>query len=491
MPGDSPTTGATPAVADVRLRDRLRADRLGLVGFVVVGATLRFWALGARRLGFDEAFTALADRRPLANLFDYLRVRDSHPPLDYLVRLPFARIAANEFWIRLPSVLCSVGALALFAWWMRKRGLAGLVATAFLALSAFQLVHGREARMYAELELIGIAAAVVTDTWLRRPGRWHGPAIGALVAIGLLTHVSMLLLGFGLLFAPGLRRDRDAWRWRRGLGSGLLAWAVLWGPSFVVQSQGGHSSWIPPTSFLRLVETVGGLMTPTPSLQLGALVAVAAGAVMIFRADGKLGTVFVVSVVAPAALATIAGLVAPVMLDRTLTLLSWGPWVALGYLVAATAQRSRLVGLGVFGVLAWVMVPLAIDAIAAPSNVDRAIRHLERVTGEGDVVASDPGLRLPLLVWSLGVQRDMPVRSISMRQRRWTEGVVLGKSPPTGRVWVLTSVRRPANGSRAHRCAADWSVGGLRVSCLQRRQIVPDQGAAPFTVQRTASSGVA
>ena len=67
MPGDSPPIGA---VADVRLRKRLRADRLVPLGSVLVGATLRFWALGARRLGFDEAFTALADRRPLANLFD-------------------------------------------------------------------------------------------------------------------------------------------------------------------------------------------------------------------------------------------------------------------------------------------------------------------------------------------------------------------------------------------------------------------------------------
>src|SRR5690606_23397870 len=116
---------------------------------------VRLWDLGATRFGYDEAFTAMAARMPLGSMFAYLRAHDSHPPLDYLFHLPLARLGAGEFAYRLPSVACVIAALALFAWWMRTRGRAGVVATAVFALSAFLVVHGRTARGYAELELIG------------------------------------------------------------------------------------------------------------------------------------------------------------------------------------------------------------------------------------------------------------------------------------------------------------------------------------------------
>ena len=136
---------------------------------MVVGAVLRLWGLGAHRLGYDEAFTAMAGRMSLGDLLAYLRTHDSHPPLDYLLRAPLARTGVNEFLFRLPSVVCSAGALALFAWRMRRYALAGVIATALLAVSDFELTHGRTARMYAELELIGVLAAVLADSWLRRP----------------------------------------------------------------------------------------------------------------------------------------------------------------------------------------------------------------------------------------------------------------------------------------------------------------------------------
>src|ERR1700738_2572795 len=53
----------------------------------------------------------------------------------------------------------------------------------------------------------GGGAAVVPASWLRRPRRWHAPALGALVLVALLTHVQGFLLGGGLLVIAGLRRD--------------------------------------------------------------------------------------------------------------------------------------------------------------------------------------------------------------------------------------------------------------------------------------------
>lgn len=466
---------AVRARADGHSARRAWPWRVALGVLVLVGIGFRMWSLGAQRLGFDEAFTAMAGRRSVGGLLGYLRVRDSHPPLDYLLRMPLGRAGASEFLVRLPSVIVSIGALVLVAWWMRARGLAGAVATGLVAVSAFQLVHGREARMYAELELIGVAVAMLADAWLRRPRSWHGPALGVLVAIGLLTHVSMFLLVFGLLIVPGLRTDRDAWRWRLGLGAGTLVWAALWGPSFVVQSGGGHSSWIPPTTVARFVDAVGGLLAPRPGLHLVGLIAVAIGTVLVARRDRRLGRVMLSCFVVPVGFAAVAGLFAPVMLDRTLTLFSWAPWLAVGYLVAAVVDRSRLVGFGAVAVLAWVMIPMAVAAVRAPSNIDLAIRHLEAVTRPGDVVASDPGLRLHLLSWSLGVRRELPVRPMTVRQYVGTpRGVLLGNDAPTGRVWVLTSVPRRTPGAGPTRCAPDWSRGAMRVSCVQEDQVRTD-----------------
>src|SRR2546423_9697288 len=279
-------------------------------------------------------------------LLAYLPPQDWHPPLDYLLHAPLARAGVNEFVFRLPSVVCSVGALALFAWWMRRYGLAGIVATALLAVSDFQLTHGRTARMYAELELIGVVAAVLADSWLRRRRRWHAPAIGALVLVALLTHVQGFLLAGGLLALAGLRRDRESWRWRAAVLAGGAGWALLWGSSFLAQAHVDNSDWIPRTTVNGMIHTFGDLVTNQPILHLVALAAVAAGGVVLWRRNRRLARVFVCCSVVPAGLAAAAGTVAPVLIDRTLTIAAWGPLMALGFLVAGLARPSPLLATG-------------------------------------------------------------------------------------------------------------------------------------------------
>jgi hypothetical protein len=455
---------------EIHRSHRVDVTRLGkwiLALIVLAGAVLRLWGLGAHRLDFDEAFTAMAGRLPLRGLFDYLRVRDSHPPLDYVLHAPLARAGVDEFLFRLPSAVCSIGAVALFAWWMRRRGLAGIVATGLLAVSAFQLTHGREARMYADMELIGVGVAVLAESWLRRPRRWHAPAVGALVFVGLLTHVSMFLLGAGLVLLAGRRTDRDAWHWRLALGAGVVGWAVLWGPSFLVQTRGGHSDWIPRTTFDGMIHTFGRLVTYQPELHVFVLAAVAAGAVVLVRADRLLGRVWLCCVLVPAALAALSGTVAPVLLDRTLTVVSWGPLLALGFLVSALASRSRLLGAIVVVALVAVMVPAGIHAVTGPSAPDRVLRHVEAVTGPGDVVAIHPGGRLHELLWSVGVRGDQPYQPVSLVGFGDSTGFVLTpRAPRTGRLWILDWTKHSLPVPTLPRCASDWSGGGARLYCL-------------------------
>jgi hypothetical protein len=450
-------------------RTRARATTGILVGVVVLGAGVRLWGLGANRLGYDEAFTAMAGRLPLGSLFPFLRAHDSHPPLDYLLHLPLARLGVSAWWFRLPGVLCSIGALGLFAWWMRDRGRAGVIATALMALSAFEVVHGRNARMYAELELLGVALAILAESWLRAPRRRHASILAVLVFVGLLTHVSMFLVGAGLLALAGRRTDRDAWRWRGALAAAGAGWAVLWGASFVVQTQGGHSDWIPRTTPTRIVDTVTSLVTNTNASAFVVFAAVVAGGVLVWRRDRPLGRVWCACFAVPLALAALAGLAAPVLLDRTLTMTAWAPLLAIGVLVDFLLTRVRV--LGVLAVLAVgvLMIPPTFLAVSGSTGPDRALRRLEAVAQPGDIVAVRSANKASEVTWNLGVRGDQPWRAVTVSGIVPTvAGLELGQGPASGRIWVLDWNSRVRAADGYSRCAPDQNFGVSRILCLRR-----------------------
>jgi hypothetical protein len=434
---------------------------------VALGAVVRFWGLGANRLGYDESFTAMAGRLPLGSLFSYLRANDSHPPLDYLLRAPLARLGVDEFVFRTPSVLCSVGALALFAYWMRSRGRVGVLATALMAVSAFQILHGRNARMYAELELLGVALAVLTEAWLRAPRRRHAPILAVFVFAGLLLHVSMILFAFGLFVLPGRRTDRDAWRWRAAIAGAGAVWAGLWGSSFLVQSAGGHSDWIPRTNTAGVVDTVSSLATGQTAVALVVFAGVAVGGYRLWRTAPRLGVVWVACFAVPFGLAVLLGFVAPVLLDRTLTLGAWAPLLALAALLDWLLSGSARLGVAALVLLSVIMLPASLGVITSRSGPTGALRRLESVAQSGDVVAVRSARKVPELEWSLGVRGSEPWRPVAVPGIPKVAGLALGSGAPTGRVWVLDWNSRLRTADGYERCAPDWNFGVSRILCLR------------------------
>jgi hypothetical protein len=450
-----------------------------LVGLVGAGAVLRLWGLGANRLGFDEAFTALAGRMPVGTMLSYLRTRDSHPPLDYLLRAPLDRATTSAWLLRLPSVACSIGAVALLAWWLRRWGIAAMVATALIAVAPFFVLHGRDARMYAELQLLGVGAAVLADAWLRRPRRRHAVAIGVLVLAGLLTHVQVFLLAGGLVVLAGIRTDRAAWEWRAGIAAGIAGWAVLWGPSFWVQQAGGHSSWIPRTTVDGVVQTVGSLIATDAAWRLPVLAAVVVGGWAVARADRHLGRVVLCCSFVPIALAALAGTDAPVLIDRTLTVAAWGLVVALGFLVAvlvhAAAKAVRVAGVGLLVGLLALTLPSSVHAVATPSEPDRVLRAVAALAGPGDAVVLFPGPRLHELVWSLGVVRGGAFQDVRVVDHPQVRGILL-EGDATGRLWWLRWKHRRDHEPDWPRCAARVQLPGAVLDCL-----LPPPGALAVT----------
>lgn len=441
---------------------------VALVLIVLGGAALRLWNLGASRFNYDESFTAMAGRLPVPHLMDFLARHDSHPPLDYLIHLPLARAGVSEFWFRLPSAVFSVAALALFAWWLRPRGRVAVIATALMALSAFQITHGRDARMYAELELLGVVVAVLASRWLERPRRWHATVLGITVFLGLMTHVSMFLLAAGLLTVAGRRTDHDASRWRVAIGAAEVAWLALWGSTFAIQAQGGHSSWIPATSFATLTTALGRLVTFEPTLALPVLVAAGIGGVLVWRHDRRLGRVLIGCFAFPVGVAAVVGCFAPVVLDRTFTLMSWAPLVAIAVAIDALLRSRRVLGVVVVAVGLGIALPAATAITGHVTGPDTPLRALAARARAGDVVAVRPRSKAPELQWALGVRTGSDPSHVAVAGVPRAFAMQFGHGPSTGRVFLLDwEHHRLSPMLRGSTCAPHWTWGNTSIRCLQ------------------------
>ena len=68
-----------------------------------------------------------------------------------------------------------------------------------MAVAAFQLTYARDARMYAGMTAVGVAAAFAADLWLEEPRRTRSLAVGAALLVGLFLHGSALVMAAGLL----------------------------------------------------------------------------------------------------------------------------------------------------------------------------------------------------------------------------------------------------------------------------------------------------
>jgi hypothetical protein len=442
-----------------------------LVAIVVAGVLLRAWRLGFNGLTYDESFTAMTARLPLDRLFDYLRTQDSHPPLDYLLRAPLARAGAADVLLRLPSFLCSVAALVLFAWWMRTRALAGVLATAALAASSFQIYHGGEARMYALLELLGVASAVIAERWLGAEApRWCAPAVGGLVLVALLDHASGFLLAAGVFAVAGFRADRRAWEWRAAIGVAVALWAFVWGTSFAEQAGGDWVGWIPRTSPASFARAVSRQVTDVEPLAWLVLAAVVAGGWCLWRADRRLARVWLAVGAVPFLAAAVIGVVSPFLIARTVTVASWAPALALGYAGAWAVTRWSLIGRAVVvAALAVVVVGTVTFLAGKRYDSDLAIEHLEAVVAPGDVIATRPARYATLPAYRIGVERWRDTRWVRTPGIDNASAFRAGAAAPTGRTWLFTPDSFELSFPHYRACpgTAPWTDGVTHVVCLE------------------------
>lgn len=458
-----------PPTVEERPRRPTKAVWWGLGLAVVLGVGLRWYALGASRLVYDEAFTANAARRSLGDLLSYLRFHDSHPPLDYLIRMPAARAGVSEWWLRAPSALFGSLALILFAWWMRTRGRFGVIATFVMALSAFQIFYSREARMYALLLFVGAAMFMVADRWRTAPSPALAAAFGGLVLVAAFDHFTGVVFGATWLGLAGLRRDRQAWLWRGAIVAALGIWAVAWAPTLLDQLHANTASWIPRTSLASFTDNLGQLFSASDFAAWAATAVLIAGvAVMARRRTTDLSLVLW-GFVAPLAVVALLGLGFHFFVARTLALGSVGAVLAVATVFDAAFERNERIGIVAIAVAVPFFVVGMNLALFTDTHLENAIVVANRHARAGDAVAAFTAHERPLIDWYVGVQDARGSRPVSIPGLAVVARQVGTEARPVRRVWVAERTMhelRVPNGFSS--CAPPIEGDGYRVLCLQR-----------------------
>jgi hypothetical protein len=442
----------------------LHSADAALLGLLVVGVCLRSWELGGARLSFDESFTATVGRLPLGAMLSFLRHNDAHPPLDYLVRAPLARAGLSEFWLRLPSVVESVVALAVAAWWWRPLGRRGLMATALLATSAFAITYAHDARMYAGLGLAGLVVAAAACRWLERPSSSTLAAMGAGLLAALFLQGGALLVLPGVLAVPGLRRDRAAWAWRATVCGAAAVWAIAWGPAFLDQLRRPTDSWVPLTTPHTALISVNELVDSTPFVAVLVVGLILAGAFCVPRGPVRR----VVGCVGWAIIATyvVVGLRFHVLLPRSMAFAAWAPLLAIASLCDASLRRSRAIGAVMVALIATIVVPSAIvDAHPAPAPQAAAFAAVQASAKLGDEVVMDPAFLRTLPAWYFSA-RWRPHGSRVDRADLGASGTVIGGGTRSGRVWLVVSVAYHPDTGGLMPCAPPRHLDQFVVYCL-------------------------
>jgi uncharacterized membrane protein len=146
--------------------------------FIICGIAffLRFYKLGFQSLWLDEIHTAIeaGSGSTWADLFNYLKCCDQHPPLFFIAeKLMFLVFGSNEIIARILPALAGT-----FSIWMIYllgkefySSKLGLVAATLLCFNYFHINYSQEARPYSFAFLFTILSFLYLIRFIKNPGR--------------------------------------------------------------------------------------------------------------------------------------------------------------------------------------------------------------------------------------------------------------------------------------------------------------------------------
>ena len=236
--------------------------------------------------------------------------------------------------------------------------LAGLV----VSFAGVLVAHGSELRSYPLLAAAAVVLALALEAAAERATPWRLLALGAVVALGSLTHYFFLLtVAAGLLWllVGGLDR-RTAVRVVTAIGIGLVP-LVAWTPAWVFQYRHGAYATSPPISSGRFLEVTVSQLAPqalvldTPRvLQALATVAILAAAALLLRDRG--GRLVGLLVLVPLLAAGLAAWATGDRIFNTRNLIAIAPFCAIALAGACSRVPWRAAGISIAAALALAVI---------------------------------------------------------------------------------------------------------------------------------------
>jgi mannosyltransferase len=157
----------------VRINKTSALYALVLFAIFAVSAYLRFYAIGAKTIWLDEAFSIFMGAKPAAEMLGLVVEIEKHPPLYYLLLHYWMRLGGDSAgWVRSLSALFGVFTIPLI--YLAGKHFAGrtvgLLAALILAVNPLQVAFAQETRVYTLLTFaatfaIWMVARLLTETY--------------------------------------------------------------------------------------------------------------------------------------------------------------------------------------------------------------------------------------------------------------------------------------------------------------------------------------
>lgn len=367
-----------------------------LLAFILLLAiTLRSIGLDWRGIWYDDAFSVILAGLPPERMIAGTAA-DTMPPLYYLLLHFWMKIDASIWFLRLPGVLFSTGAVyglfLLVARLVNRR--AGLWAAFLAAISPFQIYYAQELRSYALLEFAQTVYLLFFALIWRgsNPADWRKYA--GLILSGVAAMYSHNLAVFGLAAPTFFLLLRKEWRMAVRLLAaqaviGLLAlpW-LLYLPGQFAHIQGGWS--IPTPGLVEVLQSVVVLTSnlPLPGFWLGVGLLVSLGvlALVIFELarshawTAETGLFAAVAIITPGLMLLISYLLRPVFVPRGFLVSTLAFDALAGMVIARSMPRGAVIA-GLFVVGALIALPYQINFAEFPrSPYAKAAEYLQMAT---------------------------------------------------------------------------------------------------------------
>lgn len=264
----------------------MKALRSPVVVLAIAALAIRLPGLASRPLWYDEAFAVLfSSKGPAAMIYGTLAseqgvAADVHPLLYYsLLWLWGGAFGTSPVVVRSLSVLIGV-ALVLTGYGL-ARSLFGRRVAAFagiaLVISPFQIHYAQEARMYALLTLILLAASWTAWRGLQRPGYRHWIVLGMLTGLAQYAHNLAVFHLIGLYLLTVIWGGKAVLRKLAVagvLGVALYLPWLLFLPSQLARVEGSY--WLVTPGAADIVQTLLAYVTGLPLLDWSLAPALAA-----------------------------------------------------------------------------------------------------------------------------------------------------------------------------------------------------------------------